>query len=44
MSGGEEGIISGTDSDEPWEPDALLLQSLLEMGISENAAKRVNIS
>ena len=36
--------LSGLESDsdgEPWQPNQEMLLSLLEMGISENAAKRV---
>ena len=38
--------LSGLESDsdgEPWQPNQEMLLSLLEMGISENAAKRVKL-
>ena len=44
MSGGGDLNLSGPESEsdgEPWQPNQEMLLSLLEMGISENAAKRV---
>ncbi|XP_037088628.1 probable peptidyl-tRNA hydrolase 2 [Pollicipes pollicipes] len=43
MSGDGDDHISASDnesSDEPWEPNEEFLQALLEMGISQNAARR----
>ena len=46
MSGEDIPNLSDVESDsesdeEPWQPNQEMLLSLLEMGISENAAKRV---